>query len=119
MPRKTRFIPDCDTLFDAPAPGPRGKKDNQAGLAYLLSQLNLDQQTAREAQRIAAADARHAAQKRKANLCANKEQAERRLNFRANRKCEACGKVFTPMRSTGRFCSARCRVASHRAGGSR
>ena len=31
-------------------------------------------------------------------------------------KCAECGERFTPKRSTARFCSARCRVAAHRAG---
>ena len=29
--------------------------------------------------------------------------------------CPVCGKEFRPKRSTARFCSSRCRVASHRA----
>jgi hypothetical protein len=29
--------------------------------------------------------------------------------------CSHCGEVFSPKRSTARFCSARCRVAAHRA----
>jgi hypothetical protein len=31
------------------------------------------------------------------------------------RPCAHCGERFTPERSTGRYCGARCRVAAHRA----
>jgi hypothetical protein len=31
------------------------------------------------------------------------------------RPCDRCGGRFTPERSTGRYCGARCRVAAHRA----
>lgn len=31
------------------------------------------------------------------------------------RACQRCGETFTPTRSDARFCSARCRVAAHRA----
>jgi hypothetical protein len=31
--------------------------------------------------------------------------------------CAGCGQAFTPKRSTGRYCSTRCRVAAHRAKG--
>ena len=30
-------------------------------------------------------------------------------------KCAQCGERFTPIRSTARFCSTRCRMAAHRA----
>jgi hypothetical protein len=33
------------------------------------------------------------------------------------RACARCGATFTPARSDARYCSARCRVAAHRAGG--
>jgi len=38
-----------------------------------------------------------------------------RAKARAGRKCETCGKAIKAQRSTMRFCSVRCRVASHRA----
>jgi endogenous inhibitor of DNA gyrase (YacG/DUF329 family) len=38
-----------------------------------------------------------------------------RAKARANRKCETCGKAIKAQRSTMKFCSVRCRVASHRA----
>jgi hypothetical protein len=31
--------------------------------------------------------------------------------------CAHCGEPFTPARSDARYCSGRCRVAAHRAGG--
>lgn len=43
------------------------------------------------------------------------EQAkERRRRRRANRRCAHCAAVFTPPRSDGRYCSARCRQAAFR-----
>ena len=44
-----------------------------------------------------------------------KARSEARAAARANRKCEGCGKAIKAQRSTMRFCSVRCRVASHRA----
>ena len=32
-----------------------------------------------------------------------------------DRPCLQCGSIFTPERSTARYCSTRCRVAAHRA----
>jgi hypothetical protein len=32
-----------------------------------------------------------------------------------DRSCPQCGSIFTPERITARYCSARCRVAAHRA----
>jgi predicted nucleic acid-binding Zn ribbon protein len=45
----------------------------------------------------------------------NATRAAERAARRANRECEHCGQPFTPRRSSGRFCSMRCRVAHHRA----
>jgi hypothetical protein len=44
-----------------------------------------------------------------------KARSEARAQARAGRKCEACGKAIKAQRATMRFCSVRCRVASHRA----
>jgi hypothetical protein len=46
----------------------------------------------------------------------SKARSEQRAAARANRKCETCGQPIKAKRSTMRFCSMRCRVASHRAG---
>jgi hypothetical protein len=43
-----------------------------------------------------------------------KARSQARAAARANRKCAACGKPIKAKRSTMRFCSIRCRVASHR-----
>jgi hypothetical protein len=48
------------------------------------------------------------------NYPANLQRAAQRLADRADRKCEHCGKVFTPKNSLGKTCSTRCRVARHR-----
>jgi hypothetical protein len=44
-----------------------------------------------------------------------KARSEARAKARAGRKCETCGKAIKAQRSTMKFCSVRCRVASHRA----
>jgi len=44
-----------------------------------------------------------------------KARSVARAKVRANRKCEGCGKAIKAKRSTMKFCSVRCRVASHRA----
>jgi hypothetical protein len=41
-------------------------------------------------------------------------RARERREARAGRRCEHCGKKFTPRNSLGKTCSARCRVALHR-----
>jgi hypothetical protein len=53
-----------------------------------------------------------------------KTEARRRKRAEARKpiqrkpiRCEACGDRFTPIRSTARFCSTRCRMAAHRAAG--
>jgi hypothetical protein len=43
-----------------------------------------------------------------------KARSESRAAKRAGLKCETCGKRLAAQRSTARFCSVRCRVASHR-----
>jgi hypothetical protein len=45
----------------------------------------------------------------------SKARSKARAEARAGRKCESCGKAIRAQRSTARFCSVRCRVASHRA----
>jgi endogenous inhibitor of DNA gyrase (YacG/DUF329 family) len=47
----------------------------------------------------------------------NATRAAERAAKRMDRTCAHCGSAFTPKRSTGRFCSLRCRVAAHRATG--
>ena len=37
-----------------------------------------------------------------------------RLSTRATRRCARCAALFTPSRSDGRYCSARCRQAAFR-----
>jgi endogenous inhibitor of DNA gyrase (YacG/DUF329 family) len=44
-----------------------------------------------------------------------KTRSERRAAARADRKCMHCGEPIEAQRSTMKFCSVRCRVASHRA----
>jgi hypothetical protein len=38
-----------------------------------------------------------------------------RLTLGVRRHCDRCGVLFSPERSTARYCGARCRVAAHRA----
>jgi hypothetical protein len=50
--------------------------------------------------------------------CKAEVQRQRRAEARKPKKpirCAQCNERFTPRRSTARYCSARCRVAAHRA----
>ena len=50
--------------------------------------------------------------------CRTEARRQRRAEAREPKKrikCVQCSERFTPQRSTARFCSARCRVAAHRA----
>ena len=53
-------------------------------------------------------------------LCGNrgyrKELSERAREARQDRICKACGKVFTPKRSDGVYCSSACRQKTYRRG---
>ena len=43
-----------------------------------------------------------------------RRRAKGEVTTPAVKNCEVCGKQFEPKRSTARFCSSNCRVASHR-----
>jgi hypothetical protein len=45
-----------------------------------------------------------------------KSVAKKIMQTVEQRSCEWCGELFWAERSSARFCSARCRMASHRAG---
>jgi hypothetical protein len=50
--------------------------------------------------------------------CKTEARRQRRADEREPKrpiKCAECGERFTPIRSTARFCSTRCRMAAHRA----
>jgi len=51
----------------------------------------------------------------------NSRQQRYRDRHRVERSaiCQHCGNTFTPQRSTARFCSTACRVATHRAANSK
>ena len=53
-------------------------------------------------------------------LCGNrgyqKELSQKRLEARQDRICKVCGKVFTPKRSDGIYCSNACRQKAYRQG---
>ena len=53
-------------------------------------------------------------------LCGNrgyqKELSQKRLEARQDRVCKVCGKVFTPKRSDGVYCSNACRQKAYRQG---
>ena len=53
-------------------------------------------------------------------LCGNrgyqKELSQKRLEARKDRVCKVCGKVFTPQRSDGVYCSNACRQKAYRQG---
>ena len=52
------------------------------------------------------------------HLCGNrgyrKELSQRRREARQDRCCKVCGKVFTPSRADGIYCSNACRQKSYR-----
>ncbi len=43
-----------------------------------------------------------------------KARSEARAAARTDRRCARCNELITAQRSTGKFCSVRCRVAAHR-----
>ena len=45
----------------------------------------------------------------------SRRRSARRLAGRTNRRCPSCGRRYTPVRSTGRYCTGRCRVSAYRA----
>jgi len=47
---------------------------------------------------------------------ASQARSEARAAARADRRCAHCNEPITAQRSTGKFCSVRCRVAAHREG---
>jgi predicted nucleic acid-binding Zn ribbon protein len=60
-------------------------------------------------------DTAHDARRRRAAAAQTKTTAAMRAEARAGRGCEVCGEPLDARRSTMRFCSAKCRVTSHRA----
>lgn len=46
---------------------------------------------------------------------ANQKRAAWLLANRRDKSCSNCGEIFTPLRSSGQFCSSSCRVSAHRA----
>ena len=53
----------------------------------------------------------------KAGLVVRREQGIFLLTEAVKGRCEHCGQEFERQRTTARFCSARCRMAAHRAKG--